>query len=63
MDYSKYNKYKEEMEKLLEQPYFARVNNKTAVKMGELKPYDNPFWDFNNGGNKKKKRRGKKYLK
>ena len=25
-----------------------------------LKPYDNPFWDFNNGGRKKEKRRREK---
>ena len=36
VDYAKYNKYEKEMEKMLEQPYFARVNNKTAVKRGEL---------------------------
>ena len=36
VDYAKYNQYEEEMEKMLEQPYFARVNNKTAVKRGEL---------------------------
>jgi hypothetical protein len=32
VDYAKYNQYEEEMEMMLEQPYFARVNTKTAVK-------------------------------
>ena len=36
VDYAKYNQYEEEMEKMLEQPYFARVNNKTAIKRGEV---------------------------
>ena len=36
VDYAKYNQYEEEMEKMLEQPYFARVNNKTVVKRGEM---------------------------
>jgi len=35
MDYAKYNMYEEEMKKMLDQPYFARVNNKTNVKKGE----------------------------
>ena len=35
-DYAKYNMYEEEMKKMLEQPYFARVNNKTTTKMGEV---------------------------
>ena len=36
VDYTKYNQYEEEMEKMLEQPYFARVNTKTVVKRGVL---------------------------
>ena len=36
VDYAKYNQYEEEMKKMLEQPYFARVNTKTAVKSGEV---------------------------
>jgi len=35
VDYAKYNLYEEEMKKMLDQPYFARVNNKTRVKRGE----------------------------
>ena len=35
VDYAKYTKYEEEMKKMLEQPYFARVNNKTTVKLGK----------------------------
>ena len=36
VDYAKYNMYEQEMKKMLEQPYFARVNNKTTIKMGEV---------------------------
>ena len=36
VDYAKYNMYEEEMKKMLDQPYFARVNNKTRVKVGEV---------------------------
>ena len=36
VDYAKYNMYEEEMKKMLEQPYFARVKNKTRVKKGEV---------------------------
>ena len=36
MNYAKYNHYEEEMKKMLEQPYFARVKNKTRVKKGEV---------------------------
>ena len=36
VDYAKYNQYEGEMERMLEQPYFARVNTKTAVKRGEV---------------------------
>ena len=36
VDYAKYNMYEKEMKKMLEQPYFARVNNKTRVKVGEV---------------------------
>ena len=36
VDYAKYNQYEEEMKEMLEQPYFARVNTKTAVKRGEV---------------------------
>ena len=35
VDYAKYNKYEKEMKKMLDQPYFARVNNKTRVQRGE----------------------------
>ena len=36
VDNAKYNHYEEEMEEVLEQPYFARVNTKTEVMRGEL---------------------------
>ena len=36
VDYAKYNMYEEEMKKMLVQPYFARVNNKTMVNKGEV---------------------------
>ena len=36
MDYTKYIMYEEKMKKMLEQPKFARVNNKTRVKNGEV---------------------------
>jgi hypothetical protein len=29
----------------------------------KLKPYDNPFWDFNNSGNTRKRRKVEKYFK
>ena len=31
----KFNFYQNEMEELLDQPYFAKVNNKTRVNLGE----------------------------
>ena len=36
VDYAKYNMYEEEMNKMLEEPYFARVKNKSRVKKGEV---------------------------
>ena len=36
VDYAKYIQNEEDMERMLEQPYFARVNTKTAVKRGEV---------------------------
>ena len=35
-DYMKYNFYQQKMEDLLDQPYFAKVNNKTEVHLGEI---------------------------
>ena len=34
-DYSKFNLYQQEMEELLNKSYFAKVNNKTKVILGE----------------------------
>merc|ERR1719233_970718 len=36
VDYAKYNMYEQKMKKMLDQPYFARVNNNTRVKVGEV---------------------------
>ena len=36
VNYVKYNMYEKEMKKMLNQPYFARVNNKTFVRKGEV---------------------------
>ena len=36
VDYAKYNMYEEELKMMVEQPYFARVNNKTTVKKGDV---------------------------
>ena len=39
VDYVKYIMYKEEMKKMLEHPYFVRINNKIRVKKGEADLY------------------------
>jgi len=36
VDYAKFNMYEEEMRKLVEKPYFAKVKNKMNVKRGEM---------------------------
>ena len=36
VDYAKFNMYEEEMRKLVEKPFFAKVKNKMNVKRGEV---------------------------